>query len=382
MNIVIRFLLILLSVYCEYSKKVRFDSYKVVELKPIGQELVDYLVDMEADIWSNNGESVISFMSPLQVREIQESGLCEMEFGSENIQALIDDEDNRLNVQPSSAFSVDQWFTEYHRYDEIVKWYNQLAMKFPDLVSVEDSIGKTHEGRDIIAVRVTNTKSDLKKSKIWIQSLQHAREWISGATTQYIVHKLLTDYETDSTFLDTVDLYVIPVVNPDGYEYTFDVNRMWRKNRRNNFRGFGVDLNRNWDDHWAMKGTSNNPRSEIYHGPSAASEPEVKALAAYFLKQRDIIAAIDFHSFSQLILRPYGWTRNDGEHERNHAVVSDLMAKAIKLKSGKSYAPKKSTDLVNVFNFSIRLVEVLRIGFMASKSEEVLGKELTVLQLN
>jgi murein tripeptide amidase MpaA len=141
----------------------------------------------------------------------------------------------------------------------------------------------------------------VEKPQFWIQGQIHAREWIGGATVQYFVHHLLTHYGKDdrvTSVLDANELIVVPCLNPDGYEYSWTTNRLWRKNRRDNGRlnGFGVDLNRNWDEFWDLEGgSSRSPFSEVYRGPGPASEPEVQALSKYFLKHKRIIGALDIH---------------------------------------------------------------------------------------
>ena len=147
---------------------------------------------------------------------------------------------------------------------------------------------------------------------------------------QYLVHHLLTNYGKDAQvtqMLDTVEFLVVPVLNMDGYEYSWNVNRLWRKNRRENgrFGGFGVDLNRNWNAHWDDEnGASRSPLSETYKGPSVASEPEVQAITKLILQNPRIIAGIDFHAYSQLILRPYGHTYDASPHEKQHKELGDV----------------------------------------------------------
>lgn len=160
---------------------------------------------------------------------------------------------------------------------------------------------------------ITGTATGPKKN-IFVSGGQHAREWIAPATTLYIITQLITLYQSDPTvkaLLDSTQFYFVPLVNVDGYAFTWtgSNNRLWRKNRRLNTGGsYGVDLNRNWDDHWGTVGTSHTPSSDTYCGTAAFSEPESKAVSSYSLSVGPIVGAIDYHSYSQLILRPYGWT--------------------------------------------------------------------------
>jgi len=106
----------------------------------------------------------------------------------------------------------------------------------------------------------------------------HAREWISPATVSYIVRQLVEN-RANYTFANNVDFYILPVVNPDGYEYSRSGNRLWRKNRnKNNTKCVGVDLNRNFGYKWGGAGASKDPCQETYAGPGPFSEPESQAV--------------------------------------------------------------------------------------------------------
>ena len=115
----------------------------------------------------------------------------------------------------------------------------------------------------------------------------HAREWITPAVMLWILEHVLANADTDPDIvkmLNTVDIYFMPVANPDGYEYTWNFVRTWRKNRRVNAGSnncFGVDLNRNWDFEWDAPGHSKDPCSDLYRGPSPFSEPEPQAIADF-----------------------------------------------------------------------------------------------------
>ena len=163
-------------------------------------------------------------------------------------------------------------------------------------------------------------------------------------TTMYLADMLCDGYGADptiTTLLDRVEVIVIPVVNPDGYEFTYAPGgyRFWRKNRRDNAGTCeGVDLNRNWGSDWnGGQSTSTDPCSDIYVGPSSMSEPEVQALADYCLNHGNIRAQIDFHAFSQLILEPRGYTPvPPADFDELHA-LGGLMSDAIFDVHGKNY---------------------------------------------
>jgi len=146
--------------------------------------------------------------------------------------------------------------------------------------------------------------------------------------------------------VNSVEFDIVPMVNPDGYVFSWTTNRLWRKNRRNNGNNvFGVDLNRNWDEHWGGEGSSKTPSSDTYCGKSPFSEPESRALSDYINSFDNIIGAIDFHSYSQLILRPYGWTRANSPDEQSLKLIGDGVHYTIAEVYGTDYESIKGIDL-------------------------------------
>ncbi|KAG0380440.1 hypothetical protein BGX24_008226 [Mortierella sp. AD032] len=266
--------------------------------------------------------------------------------------AFMGNGDKHHKDKKNKRVDFDTWFKNYHPHDEIKNFYLQIADDYPDLVTYIPSIGKTVEGRDIFAIKLTAKEDDgslKEKPQIWWQGLQHAREWAGGSTVQFLTHHLTSNYgknDNITAILRDTEFVIVPIMNIDGYDYTWNNNRLWRKNRRQNSLGsYGVDLNRNWDDHFAEGGSSGFPWSETYHGPSAASEPEVQALSKFFSEQKRIVGAIDFHCYSQLVLRPQGWTTQPSPHEKEHKYVGDKIVSIIKNVHGKKYISEPSVAL-------------------------------------
>jgi murein tripeptide amidase MpaA len=166
-----------------------------------------------------------------------------------------------IYIQEVTSQDVDDpmsedWFKKYHNYESIKTFYKTLAENNRELVTYVPSIGQSVEGRDMIALHITASKSP-ERLKYYIQCQIHAREWISGATCQYLAKKLVESYTTDhkvKNLLDQLEFVMVPVVNPDGYEYTWKQNRLWRKNRSYNEGSScrGVDLNRNFEKGWGV----------------------------------------------------------------------------------------------------------------------------------
>ncbi|CAI2312776.1 unnamed protein product [Caenorhabditis sp. 36 PRJEB53466] len=214
-------------------------------------------------------------------------------------------------------------FGDYASYADMVKYMRTIEFYYPRIAKIV-RIGATHEGKPIEGLRI-GANSSQKKRAVWVDGNIHAREWASSHTALYFINQLVSEYGKDAqitNYLDTLDFYVVPCLNPDGYEYTrsspIPSVRLWRKNRspevcRPSLWGGekccqGVDLNRNFRFHWAEKGSSYEPCSNIYHGEEVFSEPETKAIRNFLgtpdMKDR-LDAFVTLHSYAQLWIYPY-----------------------------------------------------------------------------
>jgi murein tripeptide amidase MpaA len=239
---------------------------------------------------------------------------------------------------PAAARPAD-WFAEYHDYDAITAHLRQLIELAPDRATLT-AIGGSIEGRPLWAFRIGNPAA----LPFLINGTQHAREWITPMVTTCIADRLLHDSPRDPTlraFLDRTNLWVVPVVNPDGYQYTWSGRRFWRKNRRGDH---GVDLNRNFGVAWGGRGSSSNERAETYRGAYPFSEPESAALRD--LSKREHIALhIDFHAYGQLVLYPWGHTTTPTKDRDLFAAIGDRITSAIVATHSTHYTLMPSVDL-------------------------------------
>ncbi len=204
---------------------------------------------------------------------------------------------------------------EYHSYSELEYDLFALERNYPHLARVL-SIGESLEGRNIYALKVSdNVHTDEDEAEVIFIGCHHAREWISVEVPFLFGQYLLENYNSDSQVRDIVnqcEIWIIPLLNPDGLEYSIHFYRYWRKNMRNNGDGsYGVDLNRNYDYFWGNdnEGSSPNPSSQIYRGSAPFSEPETQAIRD-LLRQRNYQALISFHNYSQVIIYPWGYTED------------------------------------------------------------------------
>jgi len=326
------------------GQRVSYAGYKVIRIQEADRLLFDTLYALHFDIWSHGGGQELDVnVNPQQLRTIDAMGL-KYTVLIEDVGELIQREDREIAANKDNA----DFFLNYHQYNEVRDYFSGLATSNPDKVTFIPSIGKSIQGADLFGIRISTSKTDTKPI-IWYNGGQHAREWVSISTVSWIATELLEQYgkmDNVTKIVDHFTFYIFPLVNPDGYAYTWASDRMWRKNRReNSARSFGVDLNRNWDNHWGGAGSSSDPNSDIYHGKSAFSEPETKAVSDFIKTLKGVKMGIDFHSYSQLILRPYGWTNKLPPTESVMKAIGDGMAGAIRATTKMNYISEHSIDL-------------------------------------
>jgi zinc carboxypeptidase/immune inhibitor InhA-like protein len=195
-----------------------------------------------------------------------------------------------------------------------------IARDNPQLVKLV-VLGTTYQGREIIALKLTQGargQRDGSRPAVLYSSLQHAREWIAVEVNRRLLHRFIDRWRANDTatknLLKDTELWFVIVANPDGYQYTFDVERLWRKNLRDNdgdgqiTNADGVDPNRNWPEHWNYdeEGSSSQISSETYRGPAPTSEPETVALKG-LLDRTKFKFMVNYHSFGEWLLYPEGW---------------------------------------------------------------------------
>ncbi|MBN2601748.1 MAG: immune inhibitor A [Candidatus Marinimicrobia bacterium] len=220
---------------------------------------------------------------------------------------------NKYNVTGFKFGSMGGFYT----YAEIVAELDSMRLKYPHIISIKDSIGHSVENRALWAVKISDNPDIAEdEPQVCFDALIHAREGASNATIMYFMYYLLENYDRDSvvTYLvNNREIYFLPCLNPDGYEYNrlTDPNGggMWRKNRRDNGDGsFGVDLNRNFSIAWGWDDSGSSPDgySEVYRGTAAISEPESQYFAE-FVRSKQFRTHINYHTYSNLILYPWGY---------------------------------------------------------------------------
>jgi extracellular matrix protein 14 len=230
------------------------------------------------------------------------------------------------------------------------------------------SIGSSYEGRDIPAVRMGDRVKDRTRSAprktILITGGIHAREWISTSTVNYLIWAFTTGFGKEpliTKVLQHFDIVFIPVVNPDGYEYTWESDRLWRKSRQQTSMRFcrGLDLDHAFGYEWDSVKQKSDPCSESYGGDQPFQAVEASQLATWAKNEVNsgvqFIGLLDLHSYSQMILFPYSYTCSiDPPNRENLEELATGLAKAIRLASGESYGVGSSCEgaVARVFSAS------------------------------
>ncbi|PWA30381.1 hypothetical protein CCH79_00017642, partial [Gambusia affinis] len=316
--------------------------------------VLEDILDLELDFWR--------WVTPVDVR-VPSHSLQVVKSYLENhrikyftmikdLQALLDEEQRQMKSVASAGNSDSFDYTNYHTLSEIYSFQDMLVAENPKLVS-KMVIGQSYEGRLLNVLKFSTGGSN--RPAIWIDTGIHAREWVSPASGIVFAKKIVTEYGTDSALteiLNKMDIFLEMVVNPDGYHFTHTDNRMWRKNRKQNrdSRCVGVDLNRNWNAGFGGHGSSNNPCSEIYRGTRAHSEPEVKSIVNFVKSHGNIKAFISIHSYSQMLLFPYGYTKKPAKDQDE---LDQVAQKAI-------------TDLASLYGTSYRYGSIITTIYQSS----------------
>ncbi len=238
---------------------------------------------------------------------------------------------------------------KFHTYDEVIADLKNLAEKNKKNVK-SFIIGKSIEGRDLMGVKITagGFSKESKKPAMMLIGTHHAREHLSTEIPLMLAEYFVKKIKTDSAFKSMMEnrvVYIVPLLNPDGalHDIQGKKYKMWRKNRRKN-KGtdrIGVDLNRNYSYRWGQGGSSKSPGSDVYMGTKPFSEPETKAVKKFIEEHSNIKTMISFHTFSELILYPWGGTYDPvgGQEEKVFKKMATTMAK------WNGYKPQQSSDL-------------------------------------
>lgn len=321
--------------------KTEDEEHSLVKVFLTDKEQLLRIVAMGIDLVEFKPGYLKVFASREQISKLEEMGL--------RIEKL-----DLSDVMDQSVFEVGDAGL-YHTYDEMIVELQQIESEHSNIAKVYD-IGDSIEGREILAIKISDnpTIEEANEPDVLYMGAHHAREWISVEIPMYLANYLVDNYGYDpniTAFVDEREIWIVPMVNPDGIEYSQNVFQMWRKNKRDNNnngkfeRSFdGVDNNRNYGYMWGYddKGSSPYPGSETYRGAYAFSEPENQAIRDLAL-QHAFVFSISYHSYGQLILYPWGYVDEDTP---DHKLYTDIAAKMAEF-NGYVYGNAKDEIIYN-----------------------------------
>jgi carboxypeptidase T len=246
----------------------------------------------------------------------------------------------------------------YHDYAEMVADIQLTASNHPDIFSLVN-IGTSYEGRTIWAGKISdNVSVDEAEPEVLFTHHQHAREHLTVEMALYTLHMLTDEYGVDQQITDLVnsrEIWIVFDMNPDGGEYDIATGtyRSWRKNRQPNpgSSSVGTDLNRNWGYKWGCcGGSSGTPSSETYRGAGPFSAPETATVRDFvnsrvINSKQQITVSIDFHTYGELIMWPYGYTFTDVPADMIQDDRDAMAAIGQAMAATNGYTPQQSSDL-------------------------------------
>jgi carboxypeptidase T len=270
----------------------RFTQVKIPSNKKIALSKVSKLKEKEVDILGiNYAEGTLDTqMTPSQFNWALQNGF-EVSFSKNSFME---------NTEKSSL-------EDYSSPEEVNIALNAFAKEYPNETKLTN-VGKTTEGRDILALEISSGRNNKNKPTVLFTGMMHAREVMTTEVVLDIANFLLSNNSEEvQNWKDKLRIVLVPQLNPDGGAIVYSGNAFWRKNaRKDNGTTVGVDLNRNFPATWnTCNGSSGSKISDSYRGPSAASEPETQSFMK-FLKQIKPVMSITYHSYSELIIFPYG----------------------------------------------------------------------------
>lgn len=329
-----------------------YENYAVFDIEPTTDEQTALLTNLERE---NDASDYMILQSSRQAdrpwrvviapsqldtfqRKLTDANIT-YTIEMDNLQTAIDAE------QVLSSRADDFGWSGYHDLSKIYAWLDDITANYQQYVQ-QIIIGKTYENRQIRGVHISFGDP---KPGVFIEGGIHAREWISPAFVTYLINELLTSTDGDvRRMAESHDWYIVPVMNPDGYVYSHEYNRLWRKTRSpQGGRCVGVDPNRNWNNHWAELGNAPYPCSDVFAGKEPFSEIEIRDYATYLRGLGDKISAlITFHSFSQLLIYPYGYKAEPPKNAKDLKAIGAAATEALAKRFGTQYKSGSIHDTI------------------------------------
>ena len=314
---------------------------RFIQIAATTQQERSAIANLGVSLEAFRSDSVWGFASASVLKRVQAAGLT-----------VLSDLDYSVGRGGhESMLDFPQGDERFHDYKKTLAALADMVNKNADIARLQ-KIGKSLEGRDIVAIHINTTPEALMsnastKPGVIFMGNHHAREHLS-LEIPLMLAKYLLDNRDDakiSALLDTRDIWVVPMVNPDGAEFDISTGtyQSWRKNRRDNGDGtFGVDLNRNYGYKWGTGGSDTDTSSDVYMGKEPFSEPETQVMRDFVNAHLNAKVLLTFHTFSELILYPWGHTNDAIDNAKDKQVFEKM---ATTMADWNHYKPEQSSAL-------------------------------------
>ena len=309
-------------ILCFISFIIPNQIYKMISINDVDSYMMSTIQNLGIDIdhFTHNNDKSIEFAISIHDLDKLDSSNISYSIIHENLEQFYS---SRLSRGPYPRDFDYGSMGGYYTFAEIESHIDDICSENPNIVSEKISIGTTLEGRNIWAIKISdNPNVDENEPEVLYTGLHHAREPMSYMNLFYFMYWILDSYPQDPLaehIVNNREMWFVPAVNPDGLVYNQSIapngGGMQRKNMKQtcNFgTPDGVDLNRNYSYYWGYdnQGSSNDGCNETYRGTSAFSEPESQAIRD-FVVPRDFKIALNYHSYSNLLIYPFGYTYNN-----------------------------------------------------------------------
>lgn len=382
---------LLVLLFSVLGEEVSYEGFKIYNVHTRTRTELELLQrvsnDLDLDFWSpavlnKNASVMVSPWNDESFRNQLVKNNVEHRVIQNNVQRLIDHENvmNMIKTRKRRSTAQDDTIAKFDHFwtlEEIYQYLDDLKKQYPKLVRVMD-YGVTHEGRPIKVITISAKEVvDEFHPVVLIDGGIHAREWAGHMAVLYLIHQLVERSAENMDLLSNTNWVIMPVANPDGYVYTHQSNRLWRKNRApSNTVCTGTDLNRNFPFQWAFYG---GECSIGYAGPTPASELETRAmmlLMAKYARVTQVYLAV--HTCGDYILYPYGYDYVDAANKAQLQELGDKAAAAVKAIGGPDYAvgsaafllyPANGSDDFIYGSFGVEYAYTLELSCSASSGD-------------
>ncbi|XP_026333308.1 zinc carboxypeptidase A 1-like [Hyposmocoma kahamanoa] len=334
------------------SDKVRFDNYTLYKITPKGSYEKKLLQDLKnSDVkydFFNVVTPVVDYVNIMTSPDTNSSLESFLKTHGIHYRVTIQNVQDAINKQSIKSYtrnSRNMSWDAYYTLNDIEAWMSDMAQAYSS-VATEVVGGTSYEGRQIKGLKISRGGN---KKAIFIEAGACSREWITVATACYIINELLTSDDNETKVAVTeFDWYIFPVTNPDGYVWSHESFRLWRKNRRPIGSAFGVNLNRNWNGNWLVEGSSTNPSADNYAGTAPFSELETRTLSDYIKSIRNIEMYLAFHSYGQILMIPFGNTTQHLANYQDAVNIGRRAMGALSVRYGTQYVTGNTAEVVHL----------------------------------